>query len=83
MGGFWDDLDKINATIGTTHHGINKVLSSKGNLDNALKRLDNGEAKRYSQQIAEYEDRGNAHIHWTIAFCLLLIIATILICVFF
>lgn len=96
MSGLWDALDKVSNildeigetmddakdAVNTTNYSIDKVQSSKGNLDRVLKRIESGENERDRKLAEIYERKGNVWIYWTIAICVISIIATILICIF-
>ena len=47
-----------------------------------IQREASGENARNKEKIIEYEKRENLSVLWTVIFCVLVILATILICVF-
>ena len=91
--GFWDSFDKAgvklkdvgellevaNDTYNTAQHGYSRVKSSKMNFEEVVARNVSGEDMRLA---IKYDRKKDACKRNTIIFCILLIIATILICMY-
>lgn len=89
MGGFLDKLndvsnllDDVSDTIDTTNYGIKKMQESGQNINWMIQRAASEENEIDRKKIREYEKRENMSIRRTVIFCVLVILATILICIF-
>ena len=96
MGGIFDKLndisnllDSVSGTIDSTkdvvdiaNHGVKKTQESGKNISKMVQRAMSEENERDRKQIKEYERRETVCIRRTVIFCILMILVTILICVF-
>lgn len=89
MSGFWDQLDDIgdlldsaSKALDTANHGVKKTQETKGNIQKIIERDKSGENQRDLMRIREYEERQTIRIRRTVIFCILMILLTILICIF-
>ena len=96
MSGFFDKLndignmlDNVSGTIDSakdvvdlTNHGVKKTQESGKNISKMIQRGMSEENERDRKKIKEYKMREELSIRRTVIFCVLVVLVTILICIF-
>lgn len=75
-------LDDVNSTVDVTSYGIRRTQAAKENINNTIKRAMSEENKRDRYIIMECEKIRAACVRRTVIICILMVIATVLICMF-
>lgn len=77
-----DTIDSTKDVVDTANYGVKKTQESGNNISKVIQRDVSGENERDRKKIREYEKRENLSIRRTAIFCILVVLVTILICVF-
>lgn len=77
-----DVLDDVSAATDIANHGLKKTKESGENISRIARRIASGDNERDRKKIMEYAKRKNACVRRTSIFCILMIIITVLLCVF-
>lgn len=75
--GFWDVLKDIDDTFATVSTGYNRVSDSREKFSSTIKGFENQWA-----QIDKWERKTRNCKIWTVVLCILMIVATVCICIF-
>lgn len=75
-------LDDVQNAVDTANYGVKRTRDSGENINRVIKRIESGENDRGWQKVEEYEKKEFACIRRTFLFCILVIIVTVLWCVF-
>lgn len=75
-------LDDVSAATDIANHGLKKTRESGENISRIAQRIASGDNERDRRKIVEYVKKKNKCVHRTFIFCALMIIITILLCVF-
>lgn len=75
-------IDDTKDVVYTANYGLKKTQESGKNISDVIQGEVSGENAKNKEKIIEYEKRENLSVLRTVIFCVLVILATILICVF-
>ncbi len=75
-------IDSTKDVVDTANYGVKKTQESGKNISKMIQRAMSEENERDRKKIKEYEKRENLSIRRTVIFCILVVVVTILICIF-
>lgn len=77
-----DTLDNTKGVVDVVNHGLKRTKESEENISRIIQRAMSEENERDMKLIKEYQRRTRLCFRRTVIFCILMILVTILICVF-